>query len=142
MKGTLYKLPDFVINTVSLLNKLVSTTDDRLFSLKDFDYNFFSEDPSLKQKLQVSVKNKTVNIDADLFIFCAGEGNQELINNAGLSKIETQARPLHMVYLKEKTKLAKIYMHCIGNDFKLKSLSNSDFSQERKTVTSFGIYRR
>ena len=118
LKGTLYKLPDFVINTVSLLNKLVSTTNDRLFSLTDCDYKFFSEDPSLKQKLQVSVKDKTVNIDADLFIFCAGEGNQELINNAGLSKIETQARPLHMVYLR-KQNLPEIYVHCIGNDFNL-----------------------
>ena len=92
VKGTLYKLPDFVIDTVSLLKKLVSTTNDRLFSLTDCDYKFFSEDSSLKQKLQVRVKDKTVNIDADLFIFCAGEGNQELISKAGLSKIETQAR--------------------------------------------------
>ena len=50
VKGTLYKLPDFVINTVSLLNKLVSTTDDRLFSLKDCDYNF-------SQKTQVLNRN-------------------------------------------------------------------------------------
>ena len=53
-----------------------------------------------------------------LFIFCAGEGNQELINKAGLSKIETQARPLHMVYLR-KPNLPEIYVHCIGNDFNL-----------------------
>ena len=84
-KGTLYKLPDFVINTVSLLNKLVSTTNDRLFSLTDCDYKFFSEDQSLKQKLQVSVKDKKVNIDADLFIFCAGEGNQGSVSYTHLT---------------------------------------------------------
>ena len=118
VKGTLYKLPDFVIDTMSLLKKLVSTTKDRLFSLTDCDYKFHPEDQTLKQQLQIKVNDKTVNIQADLFIFCAGEGNRELISKAALNNIEAQARPLHMVYLR-KSNLPKIYVHCIGNDFNL-----------------------
>lgn len=118
VKGTLYKLPDFVIDTMSLLKKLASTTKDRLFSLTDCDYKFHPEDQTLKQQLQIKVNDKTVNIQADLFIFCAGEGNQELISKAALNNIETQARPLHMVYLR-KSNLPKIYVHCIGNNFNL-----------------------
>ena len=118
VKGALYKLPDFVIDTVSLLKKLVSTKNDRLFSLTGCDYKFYSEGQTLEQQLQIEVNDKTVNIKADLFIFCAGEGNQELISKATLSNIEAQARPLHMVYLR-KSKLPEIYVHCIGNDFNL-----------------------
>ena len=118
VKGTLYKLPDFVIDTKSLLKKLVSTASNRLFSLTDCDYKFFPKDQTLKQKLQVNLKNKTVNIEADLFVFCAGEGNQELISKAALTKIEAQVRPLHMVYLR-KPNLPEIYVHCIGNDFNI-----------------------
>ena len=118
VKGTLYKLPDFVIDTLSLLKKLVSTKNDRLFSLTDCHYKFHSGSQSLKQQLQIKVNDKTVLIEADLFIFCAGEGNQQLISKAALSNIQAQVRPLHMVYLR-KSKLPKIYVHCIGNDFNL-----------------------
>ena len=118
VKGTLYKLPDFVIDTLSLLKKLVSTTDNRIFSLTDCNYKFYSKSGTPEQQLQIKVNDKTVNIEADLFIFCAGEGNQELISRAALSNIKAQERPLHMVYLR-KSKLPKIYVHCIGNDFNL-----------------------
>ncbi len=118
VNGTLYQLPDFVLDTESLLRKLVSKSPERIFSLKNCKYNFSSEENASKQRLEVIIGNKKIVIDAELFIFCAGEGNTELINKASLSSIKSQTRPLHMVYLRNPD-LPRIHVHCIGNSFNL-----------------------
>ena len=118
VNGTLYQLPDFVLDTESLLQKLVSKSPERIFSLKNCKYNFSSEENASKQRLEVIIGNKKIVIDAELFIFCAGEGNTELISKANLSSIKSQTRPLHMVYLRSPD-LPRIHVHCIGNSFNL-----------------------
>ena len=120
-KGTLYKLPDFVMDTNSLLQKLVFESHGRIFSLANCKYKFLSEENTPKQKLEIVTQDKIVTIEANLFIFCAGEGNSELISKAKLNTIKSQTRPLHMVYLK-KSNLPKVYVHCIGNNFSLNPL--------------------
>ncbi len=121
VKGTLYKLPDFVMDTNSLLQKLVFESHGRIFSLANCKYKFLSEENTPKQKLEIVTQDKIVTIEANLFIFCAGEGNSELISKAKLNTIKSQTRPLHMVYLK-KSNLPKVYVHCIGNNFSLNPL--------------------
>tara|TARA_Y100000994_G_scaffold246104_1_gene248793 strand:+ start:515 stop:1717 length:1203 start_codon:yes stop_codon:yes gene_type:complete len=121
VKGTLYKLPDFVIDTKSLLQKLVSGNNDRIFSLANCKYKFCSEEKTSKQKLEIVIQDKVVTIQAELFIFCAGEGNSQLISKAELNTIKSQTRPLHMVYLR-KSNLPKVYVHCIGSNFNLNPL--------------------
>jgi hypothetical protein len=51
-------------------------------------------------------------------IFCAGKGNQALIDTAGLRKPASQLRPLNMVWVK-KAGLGSVFAHCIGEDFSL-----------------------
>ena len=121
VKGTLYKLPDFVIDTKSLLQKLVSKNQERIFSLANCTYEFHSEESIPRKRLKIVIQGKVVTIEADLFIFCAGEGNSELISKAKLNTVSSQTRPLHMVYLKNSN-LPKVYVHCIGNNFKLNPL--------------------
>ena len=121
VKGTLYKLPDFVIDTKSLLQKLVFKNEERIFSLANCAYEFHSEESIPRKRLKIAIRGKVVTIEADLFIFCAGEGNSELISKAKLSTVSSQTRPLHMVYLKNSN-LPKVYVHCIGNNFKLNPL--------------------
>ena len=118
VNGTLYQLPDFVLDTESLLKKLVSKSPERIFSLKNCKYNFSPDESASKKRLEVIIGNKKIVIDAELFIFCAGEGNTELISKANLSSIKSQTRPLHMVYLRSPD-LPRIHVHCIGNSFNL-----------------------
>ena len=120
-KGVLYKLPDFVLDTKSVLQKLLSVHHERIFSLENCEYEFRYEEKASKQELQILIQNKTITIEADLFIFCAGEGNRELINKAKLNTVKSQTRPLHMVYL-SNSNLPKVYVHYIGNNFNLNPL--------------------
>ena len=68
-KGTLYKLPDFVIDTNSLLQKLVSSSHGRILSLANCKYKFLAEGNTPKQKLEIVTQEDIVTIEANLFVF-------------------------------------------------------------------------
>ena len=59
-----------------------------------------------------------IRIAAQRFIFSAGEGNQQLIRDAGLVKPDSQLRPLNMIYVKGAN-LSPVFVHCIGDSFSL-----------------------
>lgn len=116
--GNLYKLPDFVIDTESLIEKLAANCRERIFNLDMNDITFLYDRVAEKHSLQISMNNKTVTLNAEKFIFSAGEGNSQLIKMASLDSISSQTRPLHMVYL-SKNGLPEVYAHCIGDSFSL-----------------------
>jgi glycerol-3-phosphate dehydrogenase len=118
VNGSLYELPDFVIDTKSLVEKLVSDCRDRIFHLKMSDVAFVYDRAAGKHSLQIGVNNKQVVLNAEKFIFSAGEGNSQLIEMASLDTIRPQIRPLHMVYLSNND-LPELYAHCIGDSFSL-----------------------
>ena len=116
--GNLYKLPDFVIDTESLIEKLAADCRERIFNLDMNDTTFLYDRVTGKHSLQIVMKSKTVSLNAEKFIFSAGEGNSQLIKMASLDSIRSQIRPLHMVYL-SKNGLPEVYAHCIGASFSL-----------------------
>lgn len=116
--GNLYKLPDFVIDTESLIEKLAADCRERIFNLDMNDTTFLYDRVTGKHSLQIVMKSKTVSLNAEKFIFSAGEGNSQLIKMASLDSIRSQIRPLHMVYL-SKNGLPEVNAHCIGDSFSL-----------------------
>lgn len=118
MQGSLYKLPDFVINTDSLIRSLARDAQDCLFLLDPAQVSFRSEPGGGHQSIGLLVEGSEIVIDAQRIIFCAGEGNAELIEKAGLKSVRAQTRPLNMVYLR-KQGLPQLFVHCIGDDFGL-----------------------
>ena len=116
--GNLYKLPDFVIDTESLIEKLAADCRERIFNLDMNDTTFHYDRVTGKHSLQIVMKSKTVSLNAEKFIFSAGEGNSQLIKMASLDSIRSQIRPLHMVYL-SKNGLPEVNAHCIGDSFSL-----------------------
>ena len=116
--GNLYKLPDFVIDTESLIKKLAAECRERIFNLDMNDTTFLYDRVTGKHSLQIAMKSKTVSLNAEKFIFSAGEGNSQLIKMASLDSIRSQIRPLHMVYL-SKNGLPEVNAHCIGDSFSL-----------------------
>ena len=116
--GNLYKLPDFVIDTESLIKKLAADCRERIFSLDMNDTTFLYDRVTGKHSLQIVMKSKTVTLNAEKFIFSAGEGNSQLIKMASLDSIRSQIRPLHMVYL-SKNGLPEVNAHCVGDSFSL-----------------------
>lgn len=118
VKGTLYQLPDFVVDSESLIDTLASRQQAHLFSLPEQDVEFGSDGFSDARTLILTHREHDIEVSAQRFIFAAGEGNKGLINAAGLSTPQTQVRPLNMVYLKMPG-LPQLFVHCIGDSFSL-----------------------
>ena len=118
VNGSLYQLPDFVVNTDSLLAKLVAGEEEHIFKLGDQQPRFVRDDNGNIGTIEIDSAAGTVRIDTQRTVLCAGEGNAALIRACGLSGVGAQTRPLNMVYLKKRD-LPRIFVHCIGNDFGL-----------------------
>ena len=117
-KGTLYQLPDFVIHTPSLLERLREPVTNRLLAIKEGIYQFTINTQNDKHILKIDINGEQIVIEAERFIFCAGAGNKQLIEKTGIERTSAQERPLHMVYLKDSD-LPQLYSHFIGDDFSL-----------------------
>ena len=118
VKGSLYQLPDFVVDSESLVEILASKQHGAIFSLPDSGVSFETSDPQEDRVAVIAHRGRNIYLSAKRFIFTAGEGNESLIKAAGLSSTETQIRPLNMVYLKQRD-LPQLYVHCIGDSFSL-----------------------
>ena len=116
--GTLYQLPDFVIDTESLLAELVRKQEHHIYRIDAESLVFYRNGKGDIDHLTVSNGDDSLRIESRQFIFCAGEGNKGLVSRAGLLKPRSQVRPLHMVYVK-KSGLPALYVHCIGDSFSL-----------------------
>lgn len=140
--GTLYELPDFVIDSSSLVKKLrdnVSTVSPPIFSIEKDNYHFTKGGDISNYSLVLNSDNQEIVIEAERFIFCAGEGNAELIAQTNIQSVKAQVRPLHMVYLKS-SQLPRVFVHCVGDNFSLtpKLTITSHADQQGQTVWYLG----
>ncbi|PCI75087.1 MAG: glycerol-3-phosphate dehydrogenase [SAR86 cluster bacterium] len=133
VEGTLYKLPDFVVDTNSLLQALVEKQRDWIFRVSPGSYTFERNAAGLVNAISFSDGDTQFTLEAQKFIFSAGKGNQQLIDDASLAEPKCQLRPLNMVYVKGKD-LPSAFVHCIGDSFsltpKLTVTSHSDAKGE------------
>ncbi|MBL4573875.1 MAG: FAD-dependent oxidoreductase [Gammaproteobacteria bacterium] len=139
VEGVLYKLPDFVVDTNSLLDVLIEKQRDRIFRVQPGSYTFKRNESGLVNAISFNDESMQFVLEAQKFIFSAGKGNQQLIDDASLTKPKSQLRPLNMVYVKGKA-LPPVFVHCIGDSFsltpKLTVTSHSD--AEGETVWYLG----
>jgi glycerol-3-phosphate dehydrogenase len=118
ISGALYKLPDFVIETESLVKTLSQGHEQKLFKLGSGAASFQSDNNGNVNSVVVETNNGPLTIDCQKLIFAAGKGNKQLIESANLQTVKTQLRPLNMVFVKGPN-LPSIYVHCIGDSFSL-----------------------
>jgi hypothetical protein len=129
VEGSLYALPDFAVDTPSLLSALRARYEASIFKVDPRDIRFTHDASGCARSVTLragtgigeavrDAENNTVSIDAQRMIFCAGKGNQALIDAAGMRKPASQLRPLNMVWMK-KAGLGSVFAHCIGEDFSL-----------------------
>jgi glycine/D-amino acid oxidase-like deaminating enzyme len=129
VEGSLYALPDFAVDTPSLLSVLRARYEASIFKVDPRDIRFTRDASGCASSVTLragtgigeavrDAENDTVSIDAQRMIFCAGKGNQTLIDAAGMRKPASQLRPLNMVWAK-KAGLGSVFAHCIGEDFSL-----------------------
>ena len=80
--------------------------------------SFGRSEAGLIDSLTLTQRDQCLQIRSQRIVFCAGEGNQRLIQQASLKTVVTQTRPLKMVIV-SKSELPPVYVHCIGNNFSL-----------------------
>lgn len=118
VSGTLYKLPDFVIKTESLIRTLSQGQQDKQFKLEDGCTSFKRNSAGKINGVVIETENGQLTLDCQKVIFAAGKGNEKLIADADLKSVTTQLRPLNMVFVKG-INLPLIYVHCIGDSLSL-----------------------
>ncbi|MBC53405.1 MAG: hypothetical protein CMQ34_06155 [Gammaproteobacteria bacterium] len=119
VKGTVYQLTDFVVDTPSLLATLAAPWRDRLFQCRDIQLSG-GEGNNSGAELTLDTGESSLTLRAARVILCAGEGNEALLADwqhpYTLTPPSMQRRSLHMVTVKV-THPAPPYMHCIGDSF-------------------------
>ena len=118
VSGALYKLPDFVIETESLIRTLSLGQEQNIYKLSSNAASFQRDQNGNINAVIVETDKGQLTIDCQRLVFAAGKGNIELIEEANLKTVKTQLRPLNMLFVKG-SKLPSIYVHCISDSFSL-----------------------
>lgn len=110
-RGALYRLPDFAVDAQSLIEALAAPHQNRIHGMSGEWVNFNRTDES--RELLVRLDENLVALRAQRYIFCAGEGNEELLARAGMSTPHCQVRPLKMVSVSGSS-LPSLFLHVLG----------------------------
>lgn len=131
--GSVARLPEQVISTVSLIEVLAERNRDRLRKIDPARVRFKFGDPG---------EVRSIDFDGDItlrpraVVFAAGAGNSALRRNVGLAVEAMQRRPLHMVMLRGKS-LPMFQGHCVDGA-KTRVTITSDIDSGGRTVWQVG----
>lgn len=129
-KGQAYRLNDIVLNAESLVTALSEPYRDWIYQLGDYSVN---ANEGRIENLFIA-DNK---ISAQCYLFAAGQGNQTLLTQAGLTSPRMQTRPLHQVFVKHNLP-HQLYAHCIGTGSKPRVTITSHACSDGSTIWYLG----
>ena len=110
-KGKVYQLEDIVLDTQSLLRNLATPHQHRIFSINWQQATWLKDEGNAR--LAINAPEPFI-IESQQFVFTAGEGNHELMQQLDLPKSPAmQCRPLQQVLVKHPN-LVPLYGHWIG----------------------------
>ncbi len=114
-RGAVYRLPDFVVDTHSLIRALAQGHAGRIFAVGSdgSETTLTFERAGERRELWVRGTEGSLRIKARRYLFCAGEGNQALSEQAGLATPRCQLRPLKMVSVTGAA-LPETFLHVLG----------------------------
>lgn len=113
-KGQVYALDEIVIDVPALIRELAKSNQDAVFKIEPCCGDGIKLDENGKLvSVTVYMAGKSVEVQAQHFVFTAGAGNEMIINKLKKPDIAMQRRPLHMVLVKTPFDLP-LYAHCLG----------------------------
>lgn len=130
--GTVARLPEQVISTVSLIEVLADRNRDRLLKVDPPRVSFQCRQPGEV----VAIQHEGVEIRPRAVVFTAGAGNAMLRRSVGLIAEAMQRRPLHMVLLRGE-RLPMFQGHCVDGA-KTRVTITSDRDSAGRTVWQVG----
>lgn len=112
--GSLYRLEDIVIDTPSLVANLAHNIEGHCFQI-DWSHAQLQKSADGIVSLTIDTPTHAIEIHAQRFIFTAGMGNAELLQQLGLERPAMQLRPLQQVLVKHNQPF-DFYGHCLGRE--------------------------
>ena len=112
--GSLYRLEDIVIDAPSLVANLAYNLEGQCFHLDWSQAGLHRNDDGIVS-LTIKTPEQTLIIHAQQFVFTAGKGNAQLLQQLGLSSPAMQLRPLQQVMVKHQYPF-DFYGHCLGRE--------------------------
>lgn len=113
-KGEIFSLDEIVIDVPSLVRELVKANQDAVFKIEPLcDEELKFDEQGKLIAATVYMGGKSVEIQAQQFVFTAGAGNEVILRKLKQAEIEMQRRPLHMVLAKLSFDYP-LYAHCLG----------------------------
>lgn len=112
--GQLYKLVDIVLDVPSVLQTLANNVAGKTFLLPK-EQASWQKDERGNCQLRISTAEGDLLVQAQQFIFTAGQGNAALLQQLGESAPAMQLRPLQQVIVKLDQPY-RFYGHCLGTD--------------------------
>ena len=111
--GNLYKLVDIVLDVHSLVTNLAHNIENQCF-LIDWTHSSWQINSGQLQ-LTIEQDGQIYEVHAQRFIFCAGKGNGDLLDELGIDKPAMQLRPLQQVMIRHHYPYS-FYGHCLGGE--------------------------
>lgn len=112
--GSLYRLEDIVIDAPSLIANLAHNLEGHCFQI-DWSQAQLHKNADGVVTLKIATPEQPIEIHAQRFIFTAGKGNAELLQQLGLESPAMQRRPLQQVMVKHHHPF-DFYGHCLGRE--------------------------
>lgn len=111
--GKLYRLQEFVVDVPSVVSALAENYREAIFKIDWQQAQFVQANDGRVEGLQIKHSGQVLTIQSQRFIFAAGEGNENLLQQLSITQPEMQRRPLHQVLVKHDYP-HPLYAHCIG----------------------------
>ena len=112
--GSLYRLEDIVVDAPSLVANLALNIEGHCFQI-DWSQARLHKNADGVVSLLVDTPTQLIEIHAQQFIFTAGKGNADLLQQLGLESPAMQLRPLQQVMVKHNYAF-DFYGHCLGRE--------------------------
>lgn len=113
--GQVYSVDETVIDVYALLRELMMPNQDAIFKIdpmKDSHIELDDQDRITSLKIQAEPL-QTLRVNAQKYIFTAGEGNEFILKKLRYHFVRAQRRPVHMVIVKHDLNY-ELYAHCLG----------------------------
>ena len=135
--GTVARLPEQVISTVSLIEVLAARNRERLLKIDPARIAFECGGSGEVTSIRLGrASGESLELHPRVVVFAAGAGNSALRRSVGLMAEAMQRRPLHMVLLRGR-QLPEFQGHCVDGA-KTRVTITSDRDSAGRTVWQVG----
>lgn len=113
-KGEVFSLGEIVVDVPAVIREMVKINQDAIFKIEPLcDEELRLDAQGNLISATVYIAGKSVEVNAQQFIFTAGAGNEVIIKKLKQQETAMQRRPLHMVLVKTAFH-HPLYAHCLG----------------------------